>query len=557
MLKRLFTLLFNGLKQRRDDAASRINHEGVIKDVYQEVEITPGYFLMLSLANLIALTGLIVNSAPVIIGAMLISPLMGPILSTGFAFATGNRTIWRRALRKVSVSVGLTLTVAAAASYLSPIQEITSEIAARTRPNLFDLLIAIFAGLAGAIAICTKKNYITIVPGVAIATAVIPPLSVAGFGLGTGDFMVMAGGFFLFFTNFVAIIISTCGVLYFFGFSPAADSGLDRSSVRKRMTFLAVVLCVISVPLVYTLHRSVSELGRKKTVMTALKSRFDRPGVSRLATFTLRDQAGKPIEIDAVINTIRYLSEREIDLAEKGIRASFGQPVVLNLEQIRVQPGGLKEETQVKPLITPVQMKPRLPAEIVTDARRELMPLLKAATERITGVISPAVVTGFSVGFSSRGSGTYLALRINRDYPLSGDEARLLENLVSSELGVPVTLRVETVPFVPALVFQGDAVAITDEMGRTLLAARSVFERAPDMTVTVATWPAYPANRERNRLAARRRAESVALFLTENCKIPRDRIRISAMPPEKGAGPAVTVRILPPDYLPQKPPVGP
>lgn len=553
-MKKLVTLLFKQLQRRRDDAATGISHEGVIKDVYQEVEITPGYFLMLSLANLIALTGLIVNSAPVIIGAMLISPLMGPILSTGFAFATGNRTIWRRALRKVSISVALTLAVAAAASYLSPLQELTSEIAARTRPNLFDLLIAIFAGLAGAIAICTKKNYITIVPGVAIATAVIPPLSVAGFGLGTGSFMVMAGGFFLFFTNFVAIIISTCGVLYFFGFSPAADSGLDSSSVRKRMAFLAAVLCVISVPLVYTLHRSVSELGRKKTVMNALKSRFDRPGVSRLANFSLREQTGKPLEINAVINTIRYLSEREIGLAEQGIRASFGQPVALNLEQIRVQPGGLKEEPPVKPLLAPATVKQRLPVEIMTDARRDLLPLLKTATDRISGVIAPATVTGFTIGFSSHGIGPSLVLRISRDYPFSVDEVRFLEKLASSELGVPVTLRVETVPFIPPLLFSGGEVRISPEMGRSLMAANAVFERAPGMTVAVTSRPDYPANRGRNLPAARQRAESVALFLNENAKIPRERIRVVTTQAVRGAGPTVTVRILPPDFLPQKPP---
>jgi uncharacterized hydrophobic protein (TIGR00271 family) len=175
-MKQFFIIAIRHLKQKRDDAASRFNHEGVIKDVFLGVEITTGYFFILSLANLIALTGLIVGSAPVIIGAMLISTLMGPILSTGFAFATGNKTIWRRALTKVSLSVALTLAVAALASNFSPLQDITNEIAARTRPNLYDLLIAIFAGLAGAIAICTTKNYLTIVPDVAIATAVIPPL---------------------------------------------------------------------------------------------------------------------------------------------------------------------------------------------------------------------------------------------------------------------------------------------------------------------------------------------------------------------------------------------
>jgi len=154
---------------------------------------------MLTLANLIALNGLIQNSSPVIIGAMLISPLMGPILSFGFAFITGDRFIWRKSIIKISLSIILIIGVAAVTTYLSPLKDITDEIVSRTRPNLYDLIIAFLSGIAGAIAICTKKNYITIVPGVAIATAVIPPLSVAGFGLGIWSWRIFVGGFLLFF----------------------------------------------------------------------------------------------------------------------------------------------------------------------------------------------------------------------------------------------------------------------------------------------------------------------------------------------------------------------
>ncbi|HSB34476.1 MAG TPA: DUF389 domain-containing protein [Nitrospirota bacterium] len=126
-----------------------IDHDAVIKDVAHEAEISAGYFLTLTAANLIALSGLITSSAPVIIGAMLISPLMGPILSFGFAFVTGDREIWRQSVRKISVSVSLTLVVAALASTVSPLREITQEIVSRTRPNLYDLLVAFLAGSAG------------------------------------------------------------------------------------------------------------------------------------------------------------------------------------------------------------------------------------------------------------------------------------------------------------------------------------------------------------------------------------------------------------------------
>jgi uncharacterized membrane protein len=108
------------VKQWLEKTALSINHEAVIKDIAQETDISTSYFLMLSAANLIALSGLITNSAPVIIGAMLISPLMGPILSFGFAFITGARQIWRGSVKKIAVSILVTLIVAALASILSP-----------------------------------------------------------------------------------------------------------------------------------------------------------------------------------------------------------------------------------------------------------------------------------------------------------------------------------------------------------------------------------------------------------------------------------------------------
>ena len=251
--------------------ASQVNQRTVIKDIYLEVDISPGYFLFLTIANLIALSGLITNSAAVIIGAMLISPLMGPILSCGFALIIGDWIIGRKAIRKVTVSVAVSLLIAAIAAYFSPMQDLTEEIISRTRPNLYDLFIAFFAGIAGAIAICTRKNYITIVPGVAIATAVIPPLSVAGFGIGTWNFNIAGGGFFLFFTNFVAIIFATSIIFYLYGFKPGIVTELGIAQLKKRIVILTLSFIIISIPLIYTLHVSVAGVRLRSNIQFALK----------------------------------------------------------------------------------------------------------------------------------------------------------------------------------------------------------------------------------------------------------------------------------------------
>jgi len=118
----------------REKKVSLIDQSVVLKDIYLDVDISAGYFLMLTLANLIALNGLIQNSAAVIIGAMLISPLMGPILSFGFAFTTGDQFIWQKTVRKIAMSVALTVIVAFITTYLSPLKDVTTEIVSRTRP---------------------------------------------------------------------------------------------------------------------------------------------------------------------------------------------------------------------------------------------------------------------------------------------------------------------------------------------------------------------------------------------------------------------------------------
>jgi uncharacterized membrane protein len=115
MVKRLFLYIKKWVEKK----ASLINHSEVLRDIYNETEISAGYYVILTFANLIVLSGLIINSTPVIIGAMLISPLMGPILSFGFAFITGDAFVWKKSIRKITTSVALTIVIAAIATYIS------------------------------------------------------------------------------------------------------------------------------------------------------------------------------------------------------------------------------------------------------------------------------------------------------------------------------------------------------------------------------------------------------------------------------------------------------
>lgn len=171
------------------------------------------YWLQIIFAAGVATLGLALNSPAVIIGAMLISPLMGPILSAGLALATGDLILGIRAAAALALSCLVAVLFAILLVSLLPFREMTAEIAARTQPNTLDLVVALFSGAIGSIATCKEvKGIVTSIPGVAIAVALMPPLCVVGYGIGLsvtnnggGGLRVAGGGGLLFLTNLVAI----------------------------------------------------------------------------------------------------------------------------------------------------------------------------------------------------------------------------------------------------------------------------------------------------------------------------------------------------------------
>ncbi|BCB95429.1 membrane protein [Dissulfurispira thermophila] len=531
------------LRQWLEKQSSKVNHRDVIKDVYQEVHISPGYFVMLTLANLIALAGLLQNSVAVIIGAMLISPLMGPILSFGFAFVTGDKFIWKKSIKKISLGVALTIAIAGIASYFSPLKEVTGEILSRTRPNLYDLIIAFLAGTAGATAICTKRNYLTIVPGVAIATAVIPPLSVTGFGLGTGSWKILAGGFFLFFTNFVAIIMATGMIAYFYGFKPSAIFEEDIPAFRKRIVYLTIVLFVISIPLFYTLHKSIAEVRLRANIHNALKDVFDKPGQSHISSFNFYREKNDKLDVNVTLNTISYLKELDIVNAEKRIRDYLKSDIKLNVEQVKVQPGGLKEE--IAPPPTPTISPPRPPQELIREAREKVISVVRQSTEKIDKLMSPSTIAEFHVGFHDKTLKVSISMKIKRDAPLSDEEILWLKRIFATDLNIPVDVSIETIPFVPLLVFQKGETELSEDMKNALAFLKDAYLKNPDIDILIVSYTGAPYRSAKRERAAQKRIEEVISVLKEHYGIPADNIKESIVRSKKSEAPAVKVTVAP------------
>lgn len=206
----------------------------IYAQIYDTAEISSlNYWLEIVLSAGIAALGLVLNSPAVIIGAMLISPLMGPIMATGLALASGDLYLAIKAIGNLILSISLAVAFSALIVWFLPFHSVTEEILERTNPTLLDLGVALFSGLAGSVAVCRVGggDGVTTLPGVAIAVALMPPLCTIGFGLGSGANMrIMGGAGLLFLTNLVAIVASAFLVFLLTGMNaPEVRSEMEHS----------------------------------------------------------------------------------------------------------------------------------------------------------------------------------------------------------------------------------------------------------------------------------------------------------------------------------------
>ncbi len=220
------------------------NESEIIENINSGITFRGGNLWVLIFAILIASLGLNVNSTAVIIGAMLISPLMGPIIGIGFALGTMDLDMLKRSAKNFTVATVISILTATVYWVLTPLSDAQSELLARTSPTLYDVLIAFCGGAAGIIAICTKGKT-NVIPGVAIATALMPPLCTAGFGLGTGNLRFFFGAIYLFFINTIFIAMATYAGVRFMHFKRKAQITPERAKRVRRRTSTIIIIFLI------------------------------------------------------------------------------------------------------------------------------------------------------------------------------------------------------------------------------------------------------------------------------------------------------------------------
>lgn len=288
----------------------------VVAQISDGVDFHGATLWVLIFAIFIASLGLNVNSTAVIIGAMLISPLMGPIIGMGLAVGIADLKLFKRALTNYLITTVISVVTATIYFTISPITEAQSELLARTSPTLYDVLIALFGGAAGILAISTKSKN-NVIPGVAIATALMPPLCTAGYGLAVSNTSYFFGAFYLYFINTVFIAFTTCIGVRLLHFH--RKKFVDREKMKRVNYYIAGILLITMIPAGYMTWRIIKQSVIENNIEKFVRDELDNSGTYIVSheydskTKTLNVVAiGKPISVGAIAKAQKSMADYKL-----------------------------------------------------------------------------------------------------------------------------------------------------------------------------------------------------------------------------------------------------
>ena len=300
--------------------ASEAEHRDLFVSLRDNARASSAYLVLMVLSALLALTGLYANSAPVIIGAMILAPMMAPIISLAMGLARTEATLIRNSLLTLGAGVGLGLICAIIFAWMMPLDQLTAEMRGRISPTLLDLSVAIISGIAGAYA-HAKEGIAKSLAGVAIAVALVPPLSVAGIGVGWGDWSVAKGAFLLFTTNLVGIAMAASLTFLVMGFAPF-------KLARKGLAITGLLIAVIIGPL-YVAFVDLVEQGRMMRQIPSGEVLL----VDRLVGLrVVRVRNGEPPLVRVELSSSQRLDESHVDALKQLISSRTGRSIVLEAQ---------------------------------------------------------------------------------------------------------------------------------------------------------------------------------------------------------------------------------
>lgn len=297
------------------------DHETIDQDIRGGIRLRGANLWVLMSAIFIASIGLDVDSTAVIIGAMLISPLMGPIMGIGYGIGIYDFILIRRSLKRLGIAMLISLATSTLYFSLSPLNGSHSELLARTSPSIWDVLIALFGGMAGMIG-ATRREKTNVIPGVAIATALMPPLCTVGYGLAHGSIKYFAGAFYLFSINCVYIAFAT--VIVTWAIRARSGAQVNRSMQRKVKHFVLGAVLLTAIPCVFLAYRLVTDEVFKARAQTFVRQELSLPltvvantsiqPANRLIAVTLVGQRLDRPELDRLAHKLPEYGLRESHL---------------------------------------------------------------------------------------------------------------------------------------------------------------------------------------------------------------------------------------------------
>ncbi|MEO8384653.1 MAG: TIGR00341 family protein [Betaproteobacteria bacterium] len=412
---------------RRDKA----DDEEIEKRIRDGVDLSGATPWILMFAIVVASVGLNINSTAVIIGAMLISPIMGPIMGAGLGIAVFDFDLVKRSLKNLGIATLISLAVSALYFAISPLREAQSELLARTTPTIWDVLIAIFGGLAGVIGL-TRTNRSNIIPGVAIATALMPPVCTAGYGIATGQWHFFGGALYLYLINCVFIALAT-----FIGLRvlKLKRHGFADERVERRVKFsLSALALVTALPSAYLATNLVKDELFRSRAKIFVGQEFSLPYTHVAETKIDPDQRiielsliGAPVNVETlrIIESrlamqqlegakiiVHQIGDNKVDVT--ALKASLLSDLYRDSQEV-VQ----KKDDEIQ------KMRKELLARKTQDANAvDIANELRAQQTDVTGVF---VGEGVEVA-ADGGKRSMLALNVSSKRPLSKGDRLRIEN---------------------------------------------------------------------------------------------------------------------------------
>jgi len=306
------------------------------KDIVTGSEPAPRYYIMVVVSTLIAGFGLVANSTAVVIGAMLVAPLMTPIFGISLALVRGNTPLFRKALKAevigVFVAIAMGFLVGGLLILVDPSIESTTEMLVRTKPNLFDLIVALLAGFAGAYAII-DKHISPALPGVAIATAIVPPLANCGLSLAYGNYSGALGSFLLFTANFLSIHLISA--VLFLRVGMGRDYGEETRGVLVRRFGLTFVFFIgITITFGYFLYEIMHQRGVRNTIHTILSEELSDYAATGIDDLVISNEKDKTHILARIYSTGEF-NPNQINLIEERLNKNLEIPANLVVRAIK------------------------------------------------------------------------------------------------------------------------------------------------------------------------------------------------------------------------------